>query len=58
MPPVENFLIQEANDYWFKSFACYVDHDWTIEEGTSNVTGRPGLGIELNTEALARYRTA
>lgn len=52
VPPVENFLIQEANDYWFKSFARYVDHDWTIEEGTIKVTDRPGLGIDVKEEDI------
>ena len=29
-----------------------------VEDGYVRPPDRPGLGIELNTEALARYRTA
>jgi len=44
---VENFLIQETQDSWFKIFNRYVDHDWKIKDGYVNVTDRPGLGVDV-----------
>lgn len=51
---VENFLIQEANNTWYNSFPRFVDHDWTIKDGSINVTDRPGLGVDVKEADLEK----
>jgi galactonate dehydratase len=51
---VSNFLIQEVPADWFDQFHRYVDHDWVIKDGYVNVSDRPGLGVEVKEQDIAR----
>ena len=50
-----NFLIQEgstrSHSPWFDDL---VEHDWVLDEGYIELNDRPGLGIEVNEEAVAK----
>jgi galactonate dehydratase len=49
-----NFLIQEITDVWFEQYHRYADHDWVIRDGYMNVSDRPGLGVEIKEQDIAK----
>lgn len=49
-----NFLIQEMSQTWFTQFHRYVEHDWQIRDGFINVSDRPGLGLEVKEDDIAK----
>lgn len=50
-----NFLIQEGSPAWFQNcFDGLVDHGWALDDGHVELNERPGLGIEVDEEAVAR----
>ncbi len=51
---MSNLLIQEVSGMYFKNFHHYAEHDWTITDGYMNVTDRPGLGIEVKEQDIAK----
>lgn len=51
---ISNFLIQEMSQAWFELFTDYVDHDWTIEDGYIGLSDRPGLGLEVKEQDIAK----
>ena len=51
---MQNFLIQEGSTLWHTPwFDDLVEHDWVLDEGYIELNDRPGLGIEVNEEAVA-----
>lgn len=51
---VSNFLIQEVSGAWFRRFNEYIDHDLRLNDGFVNLPERPGLGIEVKEEHIAK----
>ncbi len=51
---MNNFLIQEVSASWFEQFHRYVDHDWVLKDGYLSVSDRPGLGVEVKEEDIAK----
>ena len=52
---MENFLIQEATmGLPGGCFDDLVDHDWQLRDGHIELNDRPGLGIDVHEEAVAR----
>ena len=51
---IANLLIQEAPGTWFDGFRQYVDHDFCLEDGYVLLPDRPGLGIEVKEDQVAR----
>jgi galactonate dehydratase len=51
---IENLLIQEVSREWFARFGEWVQHDWVLADGFVELNDRPGLGIEVREETLAR----
>ena len=49
---MNNFLIQETHD--LDQFHQYVEHDWTVKDGTVLVSNRPGLGVEVKEQDIAK----
>lgn len=49
---MNNFLIQETHG--FERFHCYAEHDWVIKDGYVNVSDRPGLGVEVKEQDIAK----
>ena len=46
------FLIQETN--YFEQFDRYVEHEWKIRKGYVDLSHRPGLGVEVKEQDLAK----
>ncbi|MAE66277.1 MAG: D-galactonate dehydratase [Phycisphaeraceae bacterium] len=53
---MSNFLIQETCADWFEIFDRYVDHDWVVQGGYTNVSRRPGLGLEVKEVDIASLK--
>lgn len=51
---LRNFLIQEVSGSWFRRFNDYIDHDFKLEDGFVNLPDRPGLGIEVKEQDVAK----
>ena len=51
---MSNFLIQEVTDVWFQRYHEYADHDWVLRDGYMNVSDRPGLGVEIKEQDIAK----
>ena len=49
---MDNFLIQESPG--FEKLADYAEHDWVLADGYVNVPDRPGLGIEVKEQDIAK----
>ena len=49
---MNNFLIQEI--YGLEEFHRYAEHDWSIEDGYINVSDRPGLGVAIKEQDIAK----
>jgi len=49
---MNNFLIQETHG--FERFHSCVEHDWVIKDGYINISERPGLGIEVKEQDIAK----
>jgi len=49
---MNNFLIQETHG--FERFHHCVEHDWIIKDGYVNVSERPGLGVEVKEQDIAK----
>lgn len=51
---LRNFLIQEVSGSWFRRFSEFIDHDFRLQDGFVNLPERPGLGIEVKEEDVAK----
>ena len=51
---MNNFLIQETSSHYISMFNQYVDHDMVVEEGHIQLSQRPGLGIEVKEDVVAK----
>jgi galactonate dehydratase len=51
---IPNLLIQEMSRDWFARFGEWVGHDWELKDGFIELNDRPGLGIDVREDALAR----
>ncbi|MAE62379.1 MAG: hypothetical protein CMJ49_13615 [Planctomycetaceae bacterium] len=51
---IPNFLIQEMSEFWFNMFPNYVEHDWVVADGYISMTDRPGLGLEVKEQDIAK----
>ncbi|MCH2202339.1 MAG: hypothetical protein MK102_10235 [Fuerstiella sp.] len=51
---LRNFLIQEVSGSWFRRFDEFVDHDLRLNDGFVNLPDRPGLGIEVKEQDIAK----
>jgi galactonate dehydratase len=51
---LRNFLIQEVSGSWFRRFDEFIDHDFRLRDGFVNLPDRPGLGIEVKEEDIAK----
>lgn len=51
---LRNFLIQEVSGTWFRRFDEWIDHDLRLEDGFVNLPDRPGLGIEVKEQDIAK----
>ena len=52
---MENFLIQEGSTAWQAGcFDDLVDHDWVLADGHIGLSDRPGLGIDIREDAVAK----
>jgi galactonate dehydratase len=53
---ISNLLIQEMSRDWFARSGEWVGHDWVLRDGFIELNDRPGLGIDVDEDALARLR--
>ena len=51
---VSNFLIQEVSGDWLRHFGDYVDHDFAVRNGYVELNDRPGLGIDVKEDYVAK----
>lgn len=51
---INNFLIQETTGVFFDQYARYAEHDWKIEDGYTNVSEEPGLGVNVKEADIAQ----
>lgn len=51
---IPNFLIQEVSGEWFRRFGEYIDHDFSLKDGYVELPDRPGLGIDVKEEHIAK----
>jgi galactonate dehydratase len=51
---LRNFLIQEVSGKWFHRFDEFIDHEFRLKEGFVNLPDRPGLGIEVKENDIAK----
>ena len=51
---ISNFLIQEVSGAWFRRFSDYIDHDFRLKDGFVELPDRPGLGIDVKEEDIAK----
>ena len=52
---MENFLIQEGSTAWHVGcFDDLVEHDWVLNDGHIELNDRPGLGIDVQEDAVAQ----
>ena len=51
---LRNFLIQEVSVKWFRRFGEFIDHDLRLKDGFVNLPDRPGLGIEVKENDIAK----
>ena len=51
---LRNFLIQEVSGSWFRRFDEFIDHDFRLKDGFVNLPDRPGLGIEVKENDIAK----
>ncbi|MFN8492624.1 MAG: mandelate racemase/muconate lactonizing enzyme family protein [Caldilineaceae bacterium] len=57
MMTVPNFYKLEVNRYDLSGYNILIDHPLDIRKGALYVSDRPGLGVELQVEALRAYET-
>jgi len=51
---LRNFLIQEVSGKWFRRFDEFIDHDYRLKDGFVNLPDRPGLGMEVKENDVAK----
>ena len=51
---INNFLIQEVSGTWFRRFSEFIDHDFRLKDGHVELPDRPGLGIDVKEEHIAK----
>lgn len=51
---LRNFLIQEVSGRWFRRFDEFIDHDFRLKDGFVNLPDRPGLGIDVKEQDIAK----
>ena len=51
---ISNFLIQEVSGTWLARFDEFVDHDFQLQEGFIKLVNRPGLGIDVKEQDMAK----
>lgn len=49
---LNNFLIQET--HYFDRFSEFVEHDWKVKDGYVNMSDKPGLGVEVKEQDIAK----
>ena len=52
---VPNFYRQECVSSWFEDFPEFIEPMFDVRDGAIFPSGRPGLGIELNMDGVARH---
>ena len=57
MMTVPNFYKLEVSRYTFTNYDQLVDKPLDVREGCLYLSDRPGLGVNLDPEALERYET-
>ena len=51
---MNNFLIQETSSHYFQLFNNYVDHDMVVKDSYIRLSDRPGLGVEVKEQDVAK----
>jgi len=57
MMTVPNFYKLEVSRHDLSGYNILIDEPLDIREGYLHVPDRPGLGVELNPDALQKYET-
>lgn len=51
---LNNFLIQEVSGTWLARFSEFVEHDFRLDDGHIKLVNRPGLGIDVKEQDVAK----
>jgi galactonate dehydratase len=51
---MNNFLIQETTGVFFEQYDRFAEHDMKVCDGYMNIPDRPGLGVEVKEQDIAR----